>query len=195
MLTLLLALLAQLAWAQTGSADCTYKISPDNIKIKWQAFKTPSKVAVEGQFKKVTIKGHDSAKSIVEILKGTTLIIDAMTVFTKDASRDKKIVDTFFATMASATMLKDTKIHAQVTEIKNDLLNVNITMNGVTKIVPLSFSEQNGKFRATGYLDILDFSMSSQLQALNAACMEKHEGKTWNDVAIEISALFKKTCI
>jgi polyisoprenoid-binding protein YceI len=186
---ILVTIMFSVGQAMAQTSDCTYRIQSENIRVKWEAFKTPAKVGVEGMLKKSTIKGDGSGKSIAEILKKVTLIIDSGSVFTKDAARDKKIVDNFFSALAG-----NKTIEAQVVEMKEESLTVNITMNGVTQKVPMNFSENNGNFQATGWIDILDFNGATQLKAINQACLEKHEGKTWNDVAVEINALFKKKC-
>jgi len=168
---------------------CTYSINADQVKVKWEAFKTPSKVAVEGQFQKIELKGETQGKSILEIVKTAKFKIDASTVESKNSERDKKIAQFFFSSMKGGSL-----ITGQVSETTPETLSVNVSMNGVTKAIPMTYTFLNGNFRAVGVMDILDFAMAGQLKALTDACHELHKGKTWSDVNIELWAKFKKKC-
>jgi len=176
-------------YAQQAEKICTFSIHKDDIKVKWEAFKLPTKVGVWGQFTKSEITGETQGKSIMEIVKDMTLTIDSQALATKDASRDKKIADFFFGTMQNKSIKAITK------KVSEENLEMEITLNGISRIVPFSYTFQNGNFKATGVLDIFDFKMNSGLDAINKACKDLHQGKTWNDVNLEVIAKFKKKCI
>jgi hypothetical protein len=164
-------------------AEGCFKISSKDIKIKWTAFKTPSKIGVSGHLDTIWPKGPKQAASIEELIKATSLTIgaDGKSVNTKNKARDIKIAKHFF---------NGRKITAIVESYTAKKLVLNVTMLGKTRKVRMSSKLKGNKLKAKGHLDVLDFSMSKQLKALNKACFAKHEGKTWSDVSIELTADF-----
>ncbi|CBW27265.1 putative periplasmic protein [Halobacteriovorax marinus SJ] len=154
--------------------------------IGWSAYKTPAKAAVGGTFKGVSFTSNKS-EDIKEILTGATFNLDASTVFTKDKGRDAKIAKFFFSTLEGGS-----KITGVVKKVSGKVITVAITMNAKTVDVPLSYDYKNGKLSAKGVVDVFDFAMSDELSALNKACAALHQGKTWNDVAVNLEANFGK---
>jgi hypothetical protein len=41
---------------------------------------------------------------------------------------------------------------------------------------------------------VLEFALNDQFNALHKACKTLHEGKTWTDVEISVTADFTKEC-
>ena len=169
--------------------DCTYNISEDYVQVKWEAFKTPLKVGVGGKLKNLKISSEKQGKAIIDIVRAAKMEIDTKSVDTNDKGRDLKISKFFFSTMEGGE-----KITVETKDIDKDKITMAITMNGKTIDVPLRYNEHRGNFKAEGVIDVLDFAMNDELAALNKACSQKHEGKTWSDVNIEISARFRKIC-
>lgn len=187
--TLTLTLAIPLAINAETTNDCTYSVKTDSVTVKWEAYKTPLKAAVGGQFQSFTLQSQTEGKNIIEIVKGAKFKIDSQKVFTRDPARDQKIAKFFFSTMTGGK-----EITGEIKDIVKDNLQVAINMNGKTVVVPMNFTERNGNFKANGHIDVFDFAMQPQLQAINEACKALHEGKTWNDVAVEVSIQFKKKC-
>jgi polyisoprenoid-binding protein YceI len=167
-----------------------------DVKVSWKAFKTPSKIGVGGVFKSVVYKSIASeGKNFKEILVGSSVEIDTKSVDSKNKDRDLKLVNSFFS------LMKDEKIIAKIVDMTSNkrvkkeprtgILSVEISMNGVTKSVPLSYVYNNGVMKATGYIDILDFGAAKSLIAINKACFDLHKGKTWNDVEIGVELKIK----
>jgi polyisoprenoid-binding protein YceI len=172
---------------QSVSFAACLSTSSDQVSINWVAFKTPLKIGVGGTFKKVKFNGKlrgDSIKSVVEKAKFS---IDSSSVFTKNPGRDVKIAKFFFSTMENGS-----KINGEVVKLTSKKVVVRFTMNNKSVEVPLKYTIANNELKAMGTIDILDFSLNSELAALNKACFAKHEGKTWNDVDIELLAKFMK---
>jgi hypothetical protein len=159
------------------SANCV-KFTNKDTKINWVAFKTPAKAGVKGSLTKFSIKPGKEMGTIAQVLTGSTFTVDSQSVFTKNPSRDKKIVKNFFP---------GTKIAGKVTAIKKGMLMTEMVMNGKKVMVPLKYSMKGNTLSAKGTIDVFDFMMHSNLKALNKACKALHEGKTWNDVNIEIT--------
>jgi polyisoprenoid-binding protein YceI len=162
------------------------------ITVAWTAYKTASKIGVSGTFDKVDYKAvAKDGKNFREILVGSSVNIDTSSVNSKNTGRDIKLVKFFFKQMDSNTM------NAKITDIKADkklkdkartgVVTLDVTMNGITKSVPMKYSFANGIFSAKGTIDIFDFSASKALSSINKACFDLHKGKTWNDVSIAFS--------
>jgi polyisoprenoid-binding protein YceI len=169
---------------------CSYEYVKEGSTVSWTAFKTPKKVGVGAKFSDFTITAK-SAKTVAEMLDGSTFDINSQSVDSGDKGRDVKIQQFFFK-----KMLKGTKITGKVLKSTEDMADVEITMNGSKQVVPMNskFDEKSGKLILNGEIDVLKFGMKSNLAALTKACFEKHEGVTWPDVNIELSANVKTIC-
>ncbi|MEX0799037.1 MAG: YceI family protein [Bacteriovoracaceae bacterium] len=178
-----LSLLANFAFG----ADCQLQIISNDVKVQWTAFKTPSKVGVGGSFQDLGLsKNSYTSKTFKGLLEGVEFAINPASVDTKDSQRDKKIVSSFFNKVG--------KITGSIQKADQDSLVLNLKMNGVEKQVPMNVQFSGKDFAATGVIDVLDFAMNSRLKAMNQACFELHEGKTWNDVDLKLYAQVKKVC-
>lgn len=169
---------------------CSYEYVKEGSTVSWTAFKTPKKVGVGAKFSDFTITAK-SAKTVAEMLDGATFDINSQSVDSGDKGRDVKIEQFFFK-----KMLKGTKITGKVLKSTEDMADVEITMNGSKQVVPMNskFDEKSGKLVLNGEIDVLKFGMKSNLAALTKACFEKHEGVTWPNVNIELSANVKTIC-
>jgi len=162
------------------------------VTVAWMAFKTPAKKGVSGVFdnSKYTPIAKEG-KNFREILVGSKLSIDTSSVNSKNKSRDAKLVKFFFEKMSSK------KIEAKILAIKADkrvknkprtgVVTLEITMNNITKKVPMKYNYANSIFSAKGFIDLFDFSANKALASINKACFDLHQGKTWNDVTIAFS--------
>ncbi len=150
--------------------------------IMWEAFKTPAKAGVKGEFKGFDIKPSKTKAQLKDILLGSTFSIDSSSVFTKNPARDKKIVSNFFSKV---------EIKGKVTQVKQKVLTLELTMNNKKVKVPMNYILQGHTLSANGTIDVFDFMMQDNLSAINKACYALHEGKTWNDVNIYLKSTFK----
>jgi hypothetical protein len=109
----------------------------------------------------------------------------------------QKIEDNGFVTEKGLYYLKNdyTLLYTsgKVLKVTDKKVNVAITLNNKTIEVPLNYTFENNQLVAKGTIDVFDFSLNDQLKKLNKACFALHEGKTWNDVNIEISATTQNT--
>nr|WP_321268577.1 YceI family protein [uncultured Sulfurimonas sp.] len=193
-----LFLIATLSSAEEmGTKKGSCILSQDgSVSVSFKAYKTPAKVGVGGVFDSVKYTAiAPEGNNFREILVGSSVIIDTLSVNTKHESRDATLVKFFFKQM------KDSKIEAKIVDIKSDkrmrgkpktgVMSVAVTMNGITKNVPMSYIFDNGDLSASGNIDILDFSANKALSSINKACYDLHDGKTWNDVAIGFQTKIK----
>ncbi|WP_415395971.1 YceI family protein [Sulfurimonas sp. CS5] len=186
-----LFLVATMSYAEEmGTKGGSCILSQDGaVSVSWKAYKTPAKAGVGGIFNSVKYTAvAPKGNNFREILVGSSVVIDTKSVNSKNSGRDEKLVKFFFEQMSSKN------ITAKIVDIKSNkrergkpktgVMSVGVTMNGVTKNVPMSYVFNKGDLSATGNIDILDFSASKALSAINKACYDLHEGKTWSDVEI-----------
>lgn len=172
-----------------AAEECTYKIDSENVQVSWTAFKTPKKIGVGGSFTKLGIANEYQGNTLAEALKTVKFSIDTNSVSTKNDDRDAKIVKFFFKAMK-----KGMNITGSIKDYSQKTIMLNLKMNGVTKEVPLIVDLKDDQIKADGVIDLFDFSMKKSLTGINKACLELHEGKTWNDVSISLQAKFSKAC-
>ena len=178
-----------------AQANCSFS-QPSEVNVTWKAFKTPLKKGVGGHFTKLNYSSNvKSAHSLNELLAGTSVNIDVSSVDSKNPGRDVKLLNSFFKQMT------DTQIKAKIISLRKDenarksgIATVSITMNGITKEVPMTYSFNSGKLSANGVIDLLDFKASRALQSINKACFDLHQGKTWSDVNIGFSMDISASC-
>ena len=168
-------------------ADCI-QLQKNSAKITWTSYKTLAKIGVSGTFKDVSFSKVNKGKTVKDVISKSSFSINTSSVFTKNPGRDNKISKFFFSTMTGGQ-----KIQGKVSKVTQKYIFVDFTINSKTKTIPLPYSIKNNSLNAKGIIDIFDFSMNKELAALNKACFAKHEGKTWNDVEVQVTANFK-TC-
>jgi len=169
---------------------CQWKYYKQGSKLSWTAFKTPKKVGVTAGFDKFTINSKPG-KSIPELLKNSTFEVDAQSVNSGDPARDMKIETFFFK-----KMLEGTKITGKVLKASDTEVEVEMTMNGKSQVVKLTptYEEKAMRLSLKGQINVLDFGMEKNLAMLTKACFEKHEGKTWPEVDLDLAAHVMKDC-
>ncbi len=194
-----MAVLSSLIYAGEATKKPSCILSQEGaVEINWKSYKTAAKIGVGGSFDDVSYTAiKKEGKNFKEILVGSSVTIYTNKVNSKHEDRDLKLTNSFF------NILNDKKITAKIIEIKaqekemnkpkTGTLIVEITMNGVTKKVPLKYIHDKGIMRADGFIDILDFKASKALASINKACSDLHDGKTWSDVAIGFKMNIKAT--
>jgi polyisoprenoid-binding protein YceI len=175
--------------AKANITGCKYSFQDKETTVGWTAFKTPKKVGVKGKFSKFKMKAK-AGDSVEMMLAKASFEINTASVDTTDKARDAKIVNFFFKKMPS------NKITGKVLKSENGKLEVQLNLNGVKKVVPMAYSYDDviQKLAIVGSIDVLDFSMKSNLATLTKACFEKHEGVTWPNVDFEFLTTLKRVC-
>ena len=178
-------LLSLLTASTLFSAECKYEAK--SIDVNWEAYKTPLKLGVKGTFNNVVFKAR-AASIQEEILNGASVLIDVERIYSKNAARDDKLVKFFFGTQN----IKEIK--AKIVSIKKDVANVSVTMNNITKTVPMKIEIDDDEIEADGYIDLADFGMLPALAGINKACYDLHKGKTWQDIEVKFTIKTQKNC-
>jgi hypothetical protein len=184
------ALLGLTASAFAKPQICTFEYVKEGSTLAWTAFKTPKKVGVGAKFTDFSITAK-SAKSVDELFSAASFAVNSQSIDSGDKARDVKIFQFFFK-----SMLKGKDITGKVLKHTSGTADVEMTMNGTTKVVSMTsnFDEASNKVTLKGSLDVLEFGMKDNLAALTKACFEKHEGVTWPNVDLELVAVIKQIC-
>ncbi|WP_457745932.1 YceI family protein [Sulfurimonas sp.] len=167
------------------AAECKYTLK--SVDVDWKAYKTPLKLGVGGTFDKVSVEAKE-ASSQEALLKTASVNIQTSSVNSKNSGRDAKLVKFFF----DVQNVKN--ITAKVISVAKDVVTVAVSMNGLTKEVPMKLKMSKDEIKANGYIDLADFTMLPSLKNINKACYALHKGKTWQDVAIEFELKTQKSC-
>jgi len=174
-------------------------VQSNDMSVTWKAYKTLAKLGVGGAFTGVTYSANKKeGKNFAELLVGSKVSIDVTKIDTKNEGRDKTLVENFFG------KLKGKTIEGKIISIKADpkengkrvyhgTVETEITMNGQTVTIPMKYNYKKETFKASGTIDLFDFSANDALKSINKSCFDLHKGKTWNDVSIEFSTNIKAT--
>ena len=187
--------LSLLLAAGLAQADCTFS-QPSNLDVSWTAYKTPLKIGVGGHFNTADFKAASAkADTLSALLSGSTVNIAVASVDSKNKGRDEKLLNAFFKQMAGPDITaKIVTLKRDENERKSGLLTAAVTMNGVTRDVPMKYSFSDGRLSADGVIDLIDFKAQNALTSINTACYDLHQGKTWSDVSIGFTMDVKATC-
>lgn len=158
------------------------------LDVKFTGFKSAKKVGVSGTFKTIKLDIKKSAK-LADFLKSSNVEIDALSVDTKMAFRDKNITSTLFSLASAKTIM------GSISSVKGDdkkgTLSLKLTMNKVTKEVPMTYMVDAGKIMVKGSVEILDFALNDSFAAFALKCKAFHQNKTYSDVALEFTIPYK----
>ena len=164
----------------------------DSTKVKWTGFKTTDKVAVNGVFTKIELKDVKTGSTPQEVLEGVAFSIPVSSLFSNDATgtRDPKLINKFFGVM------KNTELLSGILNFRDNQLFMTLSMNDVTKQIPLEYTFENNLLSMKTTLNLNDFGGQDALSALSKACFDLHKGpdgvsKTWETVDIMGEVLFQ----
>jgi len=178
------------ATAVTANAN-NFVVKPEGTTVKWTAYKTTAKKGVGGEF--TTLKFNEkSGTSPQDALNNLNFSIPISSVFTKNDSRDYKIKTSFFGKMLDTDVIKGT------IKVVNGAYLATLTMNGVTKDLPLNAEINGRRVKLNATMDLKNWNALDALAALNKVCYDLHKGadgisKTWEDVSIEINTFLRKS--
>ncbi len=177
------------------ATNAEYSIDKDSIEVGWVGFKFTNKTGVPGKFSRFEADLPESAESLTELLQGVKFEIDTLSVDSGDPIRDKSLREALFGIIADGG-----KISGKVAKIDGNEAYVALTMNGVERSVPLSFSvNEDGLLEAEGTIDMLDFAMNDAFASIHKRCELLHTGtdgvsKTWTVVDLKLQAKVLENC-
>jgi len=170
---------------EVEKSTVVYVVNPGATKINWTAYKTTEKVAVKGIFKTITFDKKEGATA-KEALNNLEFSVPVSSIFSSNEERDGKLVASFFGAMLDTAFLS-----GKIAFSKNNVCNIEITMNGKAQTIPFTYTENEGAFVFEGVMNLEKWDALGAIEALNKVCFGLHKGadgvsKTWNDVAIKI---------
>lgn len=165
-------------------AASAYALEVQSTTITFTAFKTYAKKGVSGVFDKISVTTA-KADTVIQLLENATANIDTSSVNSGNKGRDAKLVTNFFHVQNVK------KIKATITSVKKDMLLLQLTMNGKSVNIPMSYNVEENTILAKGVIDLADFAMIKSLKSINKACYALHQGKTWQDVNISFTMQYK----
>ena len=180
-----------------ASGGCVLVQSGD-MNVTWKAYKTLAKVGVGGAFTSVNyVPIAKESKNFKGLLVGSSVNIDTTKIDTGNPERDDTLINMFFK------KLNSTNIEAKIMSMKaakrvkgqpyKGVLEVMLTMNGKTLVIPMQYTYVKEHFLAKGTIDLFDFEGQGVLATINKSCYDLHKGKTWSDVSISFSTDIKAT--
>ncbi len=169
----------------------SYTVLADSTIINWTAYKTTAKVPVKGQFSEITIENVKKDSTVLGALNGLKFKIPVSSLYTKDTIRDAKLKEFFFGSMKNSSTITGT-VHIN----KENGSTVDISMNGITRALPIAYIVTDNKVTIVGNMELDNWQAKAALEALNVVCKDLHTGddgisKTWSDVKIEVIAVLK----
>ncbi len=168
-----------------------YSLVPETTSVFWTAYKTSDKTPVKGQFMKLEILNPKQANSAKEAIDGIAFSIPVSSLFSNEEERDSKLKEFFFGVMDQTAFLTG-DVH-----IENDTLAMaSVQMNGMTKVVPLTYFLDGQMISIHGNMNLNDWNAQDALSSLNKVCEDLHKGPdgksiTWNEVGINIESYLK----
>ncbi|QKJ22174.1 YceI family protein [Poseidonibacter lekithochrous] len=167
------------------SSASAYELN-GNLGVKWTGFKTEKKAPVSGTFKDIALNITKS-DDLSAFLKSAKVQIASASFDSKNPFRDKNITSTLFSLATSKTIMGSI---SNVDTAKN-MLTLDVTMNEVTKQVPMKYEMVNGSIVAKGTIEILDYGMKNSFMAFAKKCAGFHQNKSFSDVNIEFTLPYK----
>lgn len=176
---------------ETKPTENLYSVEAKKTVINWTAYKTTSKVPVKGQFSKLTIENTKKASTTMEALNGLKFSIPISSLFTNDTIRDSKVKKFFFGTLKNTNLISGT-----ITMINESSGSVDITMNGISQVLPISYLISDQMVTIEAIMDLDNWQAQAAIKALNTVCKDLHTGddgvaKTWSEVKIEVETYLK----
>ena len=194
-----LATILTMTYATEPAATGCVLVQPNTMNVSWKAYKTLGKIGVGGKFTSVTYTPHAlEGKNFKELFVGSKVSIDLSKIDTGNPGRDETLVKDFFSVMKGKTIegeivdIKKTDKHEKG-KPRTGVVSVKLTMNEKTLTIPMKYIYADGKFDASGTIDLLDFTAGDALTSINKSCYDLHKGKTWSDVSIAFSTTVKAT--
>ena len=178
--------------------NCIYTFNEATTSLEWTAYKFLRKEGVGGAFKMINVEGDKKGGDPREIISSLSFSIPITSTETNDPSRNQKIQDFFFGSLASTEL-----INGKVVDLGDDgVATLEITMNEITQEVKGEYSLEDNVFTYNTEIDVLNWNASAGLEALNTECEGLHtdiengdtESKLWPDVKIAFRTELSKNC-
>ena len=180
--------------ASENTGNTAYNFDKDSFAFSFTAYaaKDKSYVITGITFKEFTVDSPDNK------LEGTTLEVKLGSVDSfadknngkggewSDIiipTRDENIVKGFVENLAE----KETAT-AKVVGVDEAKIDLEVTLNGVTKVIEMPYTVTDGVLSAKGTTDVLEYSASDAFEKFANICSAAwHYGKSWPDIELTFS--------
>ena len=158
------------------------------IDVTWKSYKTLAKIGVGGNFSDITLGVvNKNASDIKTLLTDSSVQTSLDSIDAHLALKNSNIATYFTANL-------DTKsISAKIISVTDKGLQLEITLNKITKVIPMKYTVAEGKVHGTGVIDALDFRLIRALRTLNMN-VAGHKKKGWNDISIAFDMSVSNKC-
>ncbi|WP_107686236.1 hypothetical protein [Campylobacter concisus] len=154
-------------------------------KVTFTGYKLANKTAVLGTFKTINFKSQENA-NFADFLKSFEFKLEPKDIDTKLPDRDKRIGIIFDGKAV------DGKIVAVNGDDKAGEMDVELSINGNSKIFKTKYEVQNGKLVAKFSVDLVnDLKLNESFDKFAAAAKPFHGGKSYPDVDVGFEAVIK----
>jgi polyisoprenoid-binding protein YceI len=166
-----------------------YSYNNDSTQVKWTAYKTTDKKGVNGHFTAFTISGTEQGDTPQNVFKNASFVIQTNSVNTGMELRDNRIINNFFKVFVNTST-----ITGKIKSINEKNAVLEISLNEITKDVPVKVISNGNNFSLDGTIDLGLFNGQPAVDSLNYVCKDVHKGsdgitKLWPDVAISVSTV------
>lgn len=159
-----------------------------NIDVTWTSYKTLSKIGVGGNFSKVDFSTkHKEAKTINDMLVGAKIETGLADIDAHMDLKNNNIAEFFTA------HVKNKAIQAEIISVSTKSIEVDITLNDTTIRIPMKYTIEDAKVKATGVIDGFDYGLLPALNSLNTN-VSGHLNKGWTDIDIGFELPYTNTC-
>lgn len=181
-----------------STAHCVYAFNQNNTTFNWLAYKHTDRIGVPGVIDSAIVTGMVTAENPQDVFKNATVTLFMPSLDSKDATRDKKIVDIFFGAMSNAESIAG-KVMSVAGDNESGTGEIMLKFNEISNTLPFEYAIADSRLKLTFVVDFNNFGAESAVDALNKACDERHtgaDGKSvlWPDVKVTIVSTFDKEC-
>ena len=178
--------------------NCIYSYNPAKTELNWTAYKFLNKTGVGGSFRTVNVDGLSSSADPKALIASLSFSIPVSSTETNDPSRNGKIIDFFFGSLANTQNLT-----GKVVELADDgTATLSIIMNDIEKEVQGQYILDKGVFSFQTEINVEEWNASAGIENLNEECKDLHtdvqngdtESKLWSDVAISFKTELTRAC-
>lgn len=163
-------------------------IDKNSVDVKFEGFKTPQMIGLEGRFNDIKYTFNNDTSSISSMLKGATAVIKTASLDTGVEEANKNLIGAFFQTLIGNSDIKVT--FKDVIEGENlGVIMAYVNMGPKrSALLPLTYVIKDGKLEATGQLNLDSFKNSRKALAALSKAAPGHAGISWPLVNITFTA-------
>ncbi|MFT6844417.1 MAG: hypothetical protein ACJAUV_000595 [Flavobacteriales bacterium] len=184
--------------SQKAALNCIYSFDKAATTFNWLAYKLTDRIGVPGIVDSASVSGMNASSNIQEVFANAKVSLFIPSLDSKNAIRDKKIVDIFFGAMTNNEVITGSVLSVAGNN-KKGTGAIQLAINNVEQEVPFEYELEDTRLKLKYVVDFNNFQAQTSIADLNKACDERHKGKDgksilWPDVKITIISKLIKMC-